>query len=244
MRIVFLNGWAASAGMLEEFKANLPSSYELYILDDLYRFELEVILAKIDELITQETVLMGWSLGGMLALYYTRLNRPIDQLKGLVLLNTSLCFVERPGFPEGVKRSDFNALRQLIIENDSKSFVRLFTHLMVAGSSSFKHDRRFLGSIFTTEHLADRSVLSKGLSYLETFDFREDQLATKLNTLFIFGEHDALVSTSANIECLAKKSNVSVKVIPGMGHFPFGACAREVASVIDNKISSSNMFIE
>lgn len=232
MRIVFLNGWAASSRMLESFKVSLPSHYELCVLDNLHQYELTEIVTKIDTLMTSETVLMGWSLGGMLALYYSKVGNKTP--KALVLLNTPICFLAREGFPEGVKKADFEGLKHVVTAHDAQSVVRRFSHLLVAGSTCYKEERRLLKGVFNTETLPDWSALERGLMYLEMFDFRAILKDFSHPTLCILGEHDAFIHTASYITELAEIRHAKTAIIKNMGHYPFGMFVEQVKeNVID-----------
>tara|TARA_R110001592_G_scaffold191441_1_gene437679 strand:+ start:13093 stop:13824 length:732 start_codon:yes stop_codon:yes gene_type:complete len=231
MRLVFLNGWAASSVMLEGLKSYLPSSYELHVLDDLYQYELAEIISRIDALMTSDSVLMGWSLGGILALYYASLNTDHHKPKALVLLNSTACFLERANFTEGVKRADFDALKGVVQAQDTKALLRLFSYLLVEGSSGYKEDRRSLKRVFNSESLPNWVVLSKGLDYLESLDLRAVLACIHQPTLFVLGEKDALINASSSLNSL-KNENFKVDVVSGMGHFPFGINAQKVTDII------------
>ncbi|MFT6030063.1 MAG: pimeloyl-[acyl-carrier protein] methyl ester esterase [Oleiphilaceae bacterium] len=237
MRLVFLNGWAASSAMLDDFIAQLPFHYELYILDDLYQFELAEIVSRIDELMTSDTVLMGWSLGGMLALYYANLSTKKHKPKALVLFNSAACFLSRIDFTEGVKCAEFDGLKVVVKQKDTKALLRLFSHLLVAGSPGHKDDRRLLKRVFNSEALPSWSVLAKGLDYLENLDLRAILGSIDQPTLFVLGEKDALISVSSNLNLLIR-DNFDVDVVSGMGHFPFGVYAEKVTSIIAGYLSS------
>ena len=239
-RLIFLNGWAASSAMLEGFKSQLPTSYELIILDDLYQLELADIVVKIDALMTANTVLVGWSLGGMLMLYYASLRAGKHQAKALILLNASACFLERPDYTEGVKRIEFDGLKQVVQAQDSKALVRLFTHLLVGGSQTHKEDRRLLKQVFNAHVLPSWKTLVKGLGYLEELDLRTIVNSIEQPMLCVLGENDALISASSVSDLSQKSTHFTVNIISGMGHFPFGMFAENVTSSIVAYASSLN----
>lgn len=241
MRVVFLNGWAASLKMQVRLKQFLPPDYELLILDDLYQFDLEGIVSKIDEMMIPDTILIGWSLGGMLALYYAHVCKGAHQPKGLIVLNASLCFLEKPDFHGGVKCADFNKLKELVQEENTQAFLRVFKHLLVTGSASIKEDRHFLAPIFNANSLPEWRVLSKGLHYLKNLDLRETLNSIESNILFIFGENDVLVNAAVNQNLLDTKVNADVATIPNMGHFPFGFYAKELVEIIVRYISAQEI---
>lgn len=239
-RLIFLNGWAASSAMLGSFKSQLPASYDLIILDGLYQFELADIVIKIDELMTDDTVLVGWSLGGMLALYYASLSSGKHQAKALILLNASACFLERDDYPQGVKRIEFEGLKHVVQAQDSKALLRLFTHLLVDGSQTHKQDRRLLKQIFNTDVLPTWKTLAKGLAYLESLDLRAILTSIQQPTLAVLGENDVLVSASSASSLSQKNTHFIVNTIYGMGHFPFGMFAEKVTNSIVAYVSSLN----
>ena len=240
MKLLLLNGWSASSVMLERFSACLPSSYELHVLDDIYQFELPDIISKIDALITPETVLIGWSLGGMLAMYYSSLKDKVTKPKGLIVLSASVSFLERGEGFVGVKQKDFDDLRKIVQDQDAKSFLRLFTHLLVDGSVCHKADRVFLKKMFKQEALPSWEGLSKGLDYLEKLDLRNIQFPKELAVLFIFGERDVLVDAMTNLRALEGKGRAQFKLIPEMGHFPFGFFSESIAKVFVTFLSFIN----
>lgn len=240
-RLVFLNGWAASSAMIGGLKSQLPATYELTVLDNLYQFELEDIVAKIDEQMTENSLLVGWSLGGMLALYYASLSSAEHQAKALVLLNSSACFLERSDYEQGIKREEFDGLKNVIQEQNTTALVRLFTHLLVDGSRTNKEDRRLLRPIFNTQTLPSWAALTKGLGYLETLDLRSLLKSIQQPILCVLGEKDALVSASLGAELLEQNTEISVNIIAEMGHFPFGMFAQEVTDIILAYVSPLNI---
>lgn len=240
MRLVFLNGWAASSTMLDSFKSQLPASYELIILDDLYQFELADIVSKLDELMTANTVLVGWSLGGMLALYYASLRAGKHQAKALILLNASACFLARPDYTKGVKRIEFEGLKDVVQAQDGKALVRLFTHLLVDGNQTHKEDRRLLKQVFNVQVLPSWKTLVKGLDYLEVLDLRTILNSIQQPVLCVLGENDVLINASSVSDMSQKNTHFTVNTIPGMGHFPFGMFAEKVSSSIVAYVSSLN----
>tara|TARA_R110001592_G_scaffold291131_2_gene560444 strand:+ start:49459 stop:50193 length:735 start_codon:yes stop_codon:yes gene_type:complete len=238
MHLLYLNGWAASSAMLDELRSKLPPSYDLDVLDDVYQFELTGVVSKIDELIRPDTVLMAWSLGGMLALYYASLNGVKNKPAALILLNSSACFLEKADFFEGVSRADFRRLKSLVADQDTKALLRLFTHLLVEGSQSHKEDRRLLKRVFNAETLPAWATLSLGLDYLESLDLRRKIDSIQLPGLVILGENDALINAASASDLFRKNTSFKVKVIPGMGHFPFGLFTQNLAEVILDYLNS------
>lgn len=236
MRVVFINGWSASEALLDKFKDFLPERVELMVLDDLYGLELDALFARIDQSLSTKTFLIGWSLGGMLALLYlsqiAKRNLDHTNILGSVLLNTSPCFLETKGWPEGVTRSDFEKLKFSVDNKKADDLVRMFGHLLVAGSDNFKNDRRFIKPRFNTASLSEWNVLLRGLEYLESLDLRSILSNIDLPVLSILGEEDALINRSVESFYLNASENYKLKIFQGMGHYPFGHYAEQVSENI------------
>jgi pimeloyl-ACP methyl ester carboxylesterase len=176
----------------------------------------------------------------MLVLYYASLNLNSPKAKAFILLNSSACFLERHDYKEGVRYKEFDSLKQVVQAHDSKTLVRLFTHLLVDGSLSLKDDRRLLKQVYNVGSLAGWKVLSKGLDYLEALDLRAMLNAIQLPVLWVLGEKDVLISASSGDALAEKNTGFTVKTIPGMGHYPFGIFAEKVTAIIVDYVSSLN----
>lgn len=232
MRLVFLNGWSFSETLLDNFKSSLPNGYELVILDHLYALELDEVVDQIDKHVSTETVLVGWSLGGMLAQYYAvtiaKADKCYGNLRGLVLLNSTPCFLNNESWEYGVDIEDFTLLKAAVEARDSEELQRRFHHLVVHGSKYYRQDRRFLKDAFSVEMFPSWQVLLKGLEYLQQLDLRTNLLCIELPVLGIMGEQDALINKSTLSFCAEQCQSFSGEIIQGMGHFPFGFFAQTV----------------
>jgi pimeloyl-[acyl-carrier protein] methyl ester esterase len=244
MRLIFLNGWSASAALLGELPGRLCAKQELIVLDHLYQDSPEEISCKIEALLTEDTVLMGWSLGGLLAMQYL-LAQPVEALRplALILLQATPCFLQKADWPVGVSEEHFDALAEVTDSRNSLKLIRVFSQLMVAGSAWPKEEKNKIKAVYRPEDLPDWPALSNGLDYLKELDLREYISRLQLPVLGIYGQNDVLVKSEV-IEFMARQCiNFKGELFSQMGHFPFGHQVEKVAQCINEFLASEDLSI-
>lgn len=252
MRLLFLNGWSASENILVKLKASIPETHELLVLDHLYGLELPEIVEKIDRCVCPNTILIGWSLGGMLALYYASArSQRVDvgeALAGVVLLNTPVCFLEKSNWQYGVPGDELQQLKDVVNAGNLEALRKRFSHLLVDGSISHKDDRRFLRQAYAVRMFPEEQVLLKGLVYLEGLDLRDQLVSINCHILGLFGSNDALIRPQSLGVFTERCQRFRGVVVEGMGHLPVGMFAQAVAehilSFINVRLGSDNIMGE
>jgi pimeloyl-[acyl-carrier protein] methyl ester esterase len=228
MRLIFLNGWSASSGLLGKMVDALSKDHELIVINHLYQFSNEDINSRIDEVMTEDSVLIGWSLGGMLAMQYLQQKSARIKPVAMILLQSTPCFIQKNEWPFAVSEQDFRKLEIIVSQHHPRQFVRHFIQLMVSGSAAPEEDRSMIRSTFTDAFLPTRDVLLKGLSYLRDLDLRESLSEIDVPVYAIFGEQDVLISVEVESCLETHLKQFTSTIIAGMGHFPYGHKLDEV----------------
>ncbi|HNT27830.1 MAG TPA: alpha/beta hydrolase, partial [bacterium] len=123
MHILFLHGFAAGGAVWEPYRSEFPDARmpTLQCSGDG-----EPILPELDE----PAILVGWSMGAMLAVELLR--RQPQFVKGLVLVSSSPSFVVSDVFPEGKAPSAVRELRDAITKGDPKGLQGFQKQLFTA----------------------------------------------------------------------------------------------------------------
>jgi len=239
--IVLLNGWSVPSALWAPFFETDFEHCTIQIIDLSRECSAEEYCQLIDQSIKPSSLLIGWSLGGALATYYVsqfeseKLHK--GWVKGMVVLQTSPCFVSCHDWSAGVLDNDFSALRELVSEHDAAKLIRRFSHLLLAGSVYRKQDRQFLNARYSIETLPSFESLACGLELLNTLDLRAHISKIVMPVLWFFGGGDSLISkaTIENVRMILLKAGChkqTLSVVEGMGHFPCGEHGLELKNAL------------
>lgn len=173
--------------------------------------------------------LMGWSLGGMIAMEIAR--RLPRRVERLLLVATTPRFVTAPDWPCGVDPivlSNFGAG----LTEDYRRTVRDFLALQVRGDERASELLRQLRKRVFAHGDPDPTALAQGLDLLAETDLREnlDQLACP--ALVLSGERDRLTPPEAGIRLASLIPNAHYVEIEKAAHAPFLSHRREFISAI------------
>ena len=224
MNIIALHGWAQSTQIWFQqpflHSLNLPGHGGCQPLDSqswLAHLEAEILLlAK-----GQPFILMGWSLGGQLALVLEQRLRAQQCIKGLVLVSSTPCFRQQHDWKHGCSDDIWQSFAQAAQQEDPKLKSRFF-QTMLHGDKLSRQERNQLARQAVNRQLQPSLAgLTSGLSMLSTLDLRPTLQGIAVPTLIVHGQHDAIVPIQAG-EYLAENIPTSqFHTFKNCGHAPF-----------------------
>ncbi len=230
MKVFLLNGWSARAAFWREALECDPFYREWQVID-LARFQSWAQLASfLEQNLTPEDGLAGWSLGGMLAMRYVA--RASTAPARLITFNANLRFVRAPAYPTAMHANDFNAFFALVTERPAAIIARRFVALMAYKGMS-QAERKTLLSLYQASDLPHKEVLVSQLNCLREIDCSRAQ-AGRIGGLHLLGRHDALVPVDC-AKALAHRTGGDVGIYEG-GHVPFLNAWKEVSSYVTRYI--------
>jgi pimeloyl-[acyl-carrier protein] methyl ester esterase len=176
--------------------------------------------------------LVGWSLGGTLALAWASA-RP-QQVAALVLVATTPNFAARDGWKEGWSAAALDEFERSL-EDDCNATLQRFVALQCLGDCAERRIFRILRDQMRGE-LPSLIALQPALRFLREIDLRD--LASRLQqpVLLIHGERDCVVSIEAARRLAHRIPGCRLRVFPECGHAPFlsrpGEFVREVSEFL------------
>ena len=224
--LLIINGWSANARFWNEFIEDLPAGVNSQVIDLDSSKSLEDYLVLIDQNVRENTLLLGWSLGGMLATKYAATSP--KKFLGVVTLQATPCFIEKPDWVHGLSHLDFSALNDTVAEQNFSVLVRSFSNLLVSGAKRHKEDRRKLKPVYAEQYIFSGSVLLSGLDLLRELDLRADLPKIKVPFLHVFGGQDSLVSLRQVNQIRELAPTHEFCVIEDMAHFPCGVYRQQI----------------
>lgn len=232
------NRCSASKSFLND---SADSSSSECLSDSLGDF-LDTFLEKIAKKIPAHSVVLGWSLGGMIATQLA--HKYTDKISGLITLATNANFVSSGTWPYAMPRETFTAFcenYQQHPEKTAKRFYALHTQgdINKRGVSDFLKENTTLANADNdTVHIQLLGLLDSIKNEAIISDIAQPHLA-------LFGRGDALVpSESASVfsQRFKQHSHVlkSVKILDDCGHAPHLSQPQVVAEHIQNFICDTS----
>lgn len=236
MNIVILNGWAMPSGIWAQFCDLLKSNitYKSCRVIDIDRcLSTEQWVQYLDERVEPDTLLMGWSLGGMLAIEYAH-QRP-ERIRSVCTLQTNPKFVVGDDWSSAMTQEAFNGFRQLAGSDDIagvKTLIKRFSFLTTTQGLDGIGDLKALKTTFSVESIPANNILCQSLELLEQLDVRDKISTLKVPQLHLLGEVDQLVPQSVSEQIKQLNSGAYVELIEGVSHCPcYSAAERMVTRV-------------
>ena len=160
-------------------------------------------------------VLVGWSLGGLLAI---RLAKQFPAtVRAVVLLASTPCFFKRPDWPYGIEPHLLSGLINRI-DRDAGAAMTFFCGLVASGDPSPRHTMKILRAQVVNN---DKESLLHGLHVLAREDLRTDLAAITCPLALILGSNDKLVDPAIAHEINKLRADVHQVIMNNAGHAPF-----------------------
>jgi len=231
MKIVLLHGWGCDGRIWQSLTPFLERYAEIECVDINKHIEKAVISKKpfsevaVDSVVKsiaaqlpEQSILCGWSLGGMLAVQLAA--RYPEKVIALITLASNAVFVANKEWPEAMPAATFDQFFSLFKKNP-KSALKRFMLLEIHGDKNAKMQLLYLQSLASEMEINDvnANTLEAGLELLASIDNTALLEKIKCPALSVFGENDALVPVSTT-ELIQTKINADqmVSVLENSGH--------------------------
>lgn len=239
--LVLLHGWAMHSGLWGSLPERLAPRFRVHAVDlpghgrsePLAPYTLAAVTATIAAAFaaaSEPLTVVGWSLGGTVALRWARAQP--QRIGRLVLVATTPCFVARADWPQAMAADTLARFGDELCASYRLTLQR-FLSLQLAGSTD---SRAALATL--RRHLFARgdpapSVLAEALAVLAATDLRADVPAIAQPALVVTGERDTLAPPAAGAWLASALPNARLVTIAGAGHVPFLSHPAEFAAALD-----------
>ena len=224
--VVLLHGWGMNLRVFDALAARLARHYAVTALDlpghgaspwpagCTPGRQLQLIARSLP----RGATLIGWSLGGQLALALAA--RPVLAVQRLVLIASTPRFVQSEDWPHGLPA---DTLRQFSrdLGHDSDATVARFLELQVRGSLGSAATLAALRAALARHGAARPPALRAGLALLAQTDLRALAPALSVPTLLVAGASDRITPPGAARALAALLPDARLLELPRAGHAPF-----------------------
>lgn len=225
--LVLLHGWGMNGAVFETFATELTSFCRVHVVDlpgyghsqpvAEAHLELDVLVAQLSAALPQNAILMGWSLGGMLA-WQMALSAP-QRWAGVITMASSPRFVATEGWP-GVAPSVLQGFARSL-QQDSSRTVERFLAIQAMGSPSAREDALRMKDRLACRPAPTPAALTAGLALLNSLDLRTQLSSLSIPMLSLFGRLDALVPVAVMEQSCWQRPHLQTICLTASAHAPF-----------------------
>jgi pimeloyl-[acyl-carrier protein] methyl ester esterase len=222
--LILIHGWAADGRIWEQQRAVLEQRAKVWALD-LPVWEAAWLEGELRAFDPAQTVLVGWSLGGMLALEVcARGFRP----RALITLAACASFCRRPDFGLGVAPAVVRGMR-LRLRTEPDRVVQDF-HQQLLGPREALYQEEVHRLLPLDQ---DPEWLAQGLDYLRSRDLRGvlDQVEAQA-LVILHGDRDRITAPAQAYFLQEQLPWGRLVILPGAGHVPMVSRSQELNDII------------
>lgn len=238
--LVFIHGWGQNGGAWQGLLEALSAQYPTHILElpghgaavwQAPGFDLDALVDKYAAQAPASCTVIGWSLGGILALRWAQ--RYPAQVQKLVLMATTPCFGERSDWSHGTPDAVQKAFAEAIVTNPTQGLQR-FADLLAEGEADVRGVRRQLRALLAAAPTPYTDALSAGLDFLAETDLRArlHETPPQQATLLLHGEGDTITPFAAAEWLAATLPHARLHALPHCGHAPMLSHSAEVLAAL------------
>jgi len=221
--LIFVPGWGQSGKAWHHQSAYFLKDWPVQVVDlpghgGIPNVPAERWLNELsDALPNQPCILIGWSLGGMLAMQLT--HRWPERLVGLVLVSSTPCFRVKPDWEPGCSGEQFHAFEQALEHDPDKLLGQFFTLMLHGDALSRRRFNVIAKESVDRKHPPLTDALRSGLKLLDTLDLRPQLADISIPTLVVHGTHDQVVPVKAGRYLAGHIPDASLHIM-ACGHTP------------------------
>lgn len=229
---LLLHGWGFGAGvwqpLIDQLDRRIPCraialpGYDDTSAADEQATSVEVVIEQLAAQLGTSTIVIGWSLGGLLAVELAW--RYPDRVAALGMVAALPCFKRQPGWAAGWDAGAVAAVHDRL-QQDAAAACRYVAALAVRGDEH-GHDIR---PTLNAAAVVRGSVLQRDLDYLRTTDVREAFAALEMPIHAWLGNRDALIGGDCAAALRDLQPTAEIHEFRHAGHAPLLSRPREMA---------------
>ncbi|MDK2810167.1 MAG: pimeloyl-[acyl-carrier protein] methyl ester esterase [Petroclostridium sp.] len=224
--LIMLPGWGMASCVWMPIQEELAKNFQILFVEWDGVHSIDGFKEKVLQLITTKQILsfslLGWSLGSLVALDIA--SEYQAQIRDVILIGGTSRFTNHKsdGYHAGWPRYIVERMKCQLQKDKEQTLLTFYDSMFSSIEKKRGDNGRFLQLINKNFCNSETLSLLTGLDYLIQTDFREKLKFIKTPLLLIHGEKDQICPVTAS-ELIASKasSDVTLKVLPDVGHLPF-----------------------
>lgn len=225
--LVLVHGWGLGSYVWSSLAKELNGHFTLTLIDlpgyganasHPCNYHIDVLGKWLATQLPETCILLGWSMGGQIALKASHIAR--HKIQRLILVASNPKFLqtaEWPGVPSKTWQGFVNSAMQL----STRKLLERFLAIQALGGENAKQHAQDMQNMMQQHPLPNSQALEYGLALLARLDQRELLTNTNIPCDLISGDNDSLTPLKALQQVAAINRNIHLHVIPNAAHAPF-----------------------
>ncbi len=226
--LALLHGWGSSSKIWQPCIAELSKDSQVWCIDlpghgeshsIVWNGSVDQGLELLANTLPPHCLLIGWSLGGLLAQLYVK--QFPERVQSLMLIASTPKFVTAEDWPHAMQ---INTFQQFVKKFDAspKETLKQFIALQVLHGKSSKQIMQNLQQAASKQQSALKlDNIRWGLDWLLKSDLRAAYASIKLPIVLLHGENDQVLSVDGAEQTANAWEHVRLCKVPRAGHVPF-----------------------
>ena len=229
--LLFIHGWSFNAGIWKGQIEHLRDQFQIIAVDLRGHGKSEAGKARlslpqfasdlahlVERLELREVNLVGWSMGGSIALRLS-LSCP-ERMKSLILVSTTPSLIQREGFPHALPLAVVKRLKAEV-KRDHRKALKAFRDLILSPEEEGLDTIGAVKEILIQEFNGSQETSEASLVALMEEDLRASLDGLSLPTLIIHGDKDRICLPGAAVYLNEKVQGSKLLMLKECGHAPF-----------------------
>lgn len=219
-KCIYVVGFSQPCALFSEVAEALSpdGNYAIISSSELAKNKLEHNISYVEQLSEElsplrETILVAWSLGGIIGLELAA-EYP-GKLAAMVLVSSTACFLEQDDYPIGVRKKSLAALVAGISASRKDTLDRFIKSML-----NDSVDAALIRLLQSNARSVEKLLLLDNLEYLKQ-DFRNILQKIETPTLLVHGSEDKVISSDNSVYCNNHLTNSNMILYQGCAHLPF-----------------------
>jgi pimeloyl-[acyl-carrier protein] methyl ester esterase len=233
--LVMLHGFGCDSRVFASIGTKLSKDFDVLMVDipghgqtkEEFRdfsFSAYTILHALDNYLKEPYCLLGWSMGGQIALeMYKQSKKRCEMgdakcdhshIESLILISSTPRFVHSDDFPVGMNKAVFNKFKKGIDEHTESSMDDFYKLIFSKSEDGIKYIDEM------KKQTPSQKTLSACMDSFEKFDERSDLSKIQVPTLILTGDSDGIIDPKASLYMSQEIKGSIIKILKGAGHAP------------------------
>ena len=239
--LVLLHGWSMSGSVFSEVADALSTDFQVFCpdlcghgwSDPATDYGLGMMADDLNAWLTgmdlSEVSLLGWSLGGQVAMQLSLQNS--SRIKRLLLVSTTPCFSKREGWAHGLPQTQIRTMARQLQRSYLKTLGEFFDLQFAEESLAPARRREILAFAARASRLPQQQDCISTLNVLGREDLRKRIGAIEVPVLVMHGEKDRIIPCSAGQYLASEIADVQLHLLENVGHAPFISRPEQVVEI-------------